>query len=336
MIKIGLDAGHGLHTAGKRTPDGIHEWELNDKVRDKVVNYLKDYDVSFVFTDNNEGEKDESLASRLSKYMNEGVNVFVSIHHNAYTGAWNNATGVEVFTDINNTEADMRLAKAIHKNLSKYTGLPDRGIKKENWWVINQNRIPAVLCEGGFMDGRKDYPVITSDKGQDGYARAVAEGIIEFLGLKKSNNNSNNNSNNSNNIGNNSYTVKVVCDVLNVRSGAGTDNKINTQVKKNEVYTIVEEKNDWGKLKSGAGWICLSYTEKTGTKTTKTTTVSYFKRYAGSSGSIVEALNNIGADSSFAYRKKIAAKNNIKNYSGTAAQNTQMLKLLKSGTLLKP
>ena len=55
MIKIGLDAGHGLRTAGKQTPDGIKEWTLNDKVRDKVVYYLKDYDVEFIFTDNDEG-----------------------------------------------------------------------------------------------------------------------------------------------------------------------------------------------------------------------------------------------------------------------------------------
>ncbi len=87
----------------------------------------------------------------------------------------------------------MRLAKAIYKNLPKYTELNGRGIKHENWWVINQNRIPAVLVEGGFMDSTIDYPVITSRKGQEGYARAVAEGLIEFLGLKKTNNTPTNN-----------------------------------------------------------------------------------------------------------------------------------------------
>lgn len=59
-----------------------------------------------------------------------------------------------------------------------------------------------------------------------------------------------------------SYTVKVTADVLNVRAGAGTTYKINTTIKKNEVYTIVETKGNWGKLKSGAGWICLDYTRK--------------------------------------------------------------------------
>ncbi|MDO4608859.1 MAG: N-acetylmuramoyl-L-alanine amidase [Clostridia bacterium] len=185
MIKIALDAGHGLNTAGKQTPDGIKEWTLNDKVRDKVVQLLKDYDCEIIHTDNNEGNVDETLASRVQRYINAGADVFVSIHHNAFNNKWNNATGVEVFTDKNPTAADSRLAECIYKNLPKYTGLKGRGIKAENWWVINQNRIPAVLVEGGFMDSKIDHPVITSENGQDGYARAVAEGLIEFLGLKK-------------------------------------------------------------------------------------------------------------------------------------------------------
>lgn len=59
-----------------------------------------------------------------------------------------------------------------------------------------------------------------------------------------------------------SYKVKINTAVLNVRSGAGTSYKVTTTVKKNQIYTIIEEKNGWGKLKSGAGWIKLSYTKK--------------------------------------------------------------------------
>lgn len=184
-IKIGLDVGHGLNTAGKQTPDGIKEWSIGDKVRDKVVDFLSSYDCEFVHTDNNEGVTDESLSARTNKYLNAGVDCFVSIHHNAYTGKWNNATGVEVFTDKNPTDADTRLAECIYERLVKYTGLKGRGIKKENWWVINQNKIPAVLVEGGFMDGTTDYKVITSEDGQNAYARAVAEGLIEFLNLQR-------------------------------------------------------------------------------------------------------------------------------------------------------
>lgn len=61
---------------------------------------------------------------------------------------------------------------------------------------------------------------------------------------------------------NSSYVVKITATSLNVRAGAGTNYKVTTTVKKNEKYTIIEEKNGWGKLKSGIGWISLSYTKK--------------------------------------------------------------------------
>ena len=63
-----------------------------------------------------------------------------------------------------------------------------------------------------------------------------------------------------------SYRVKITADVLNVRVGPGTDYGVATQVKQGEVYTIVGEVRNgsttWGKLKSGAGYISLGYTEK--------------------------------------------------------------------------
>lgn len=58
------------------------------------------------------------------------------------------------------------------------------------------------------------------------------------------------------------YLVKITADVLNVRAGAGSGYKITTQIKKNQVYTIIGENNGWGKLKSGAGWISLTYAKK--------------------------------------------------------------------------
>lgn len=58
------------------------------------------------------------------------------------------------------------------------------------------------------------------------------------------------------------YKVKVTADKLNVRSGAGTQNKIVAQVKKNDVYTIIKENNGWGLLQSRKGWVSLKYTQK--------------------------------------------------------------------------
>ena len=58
------------------------------------------------------------------------------------------------------------------------------------------------------------------------------------------------------------YKVKVTTSALNIRSGAGTNNKVVGVIRDRGVYTIVDEKSGWGKLKSGAGWISLKYCKK--------------------------------------------------------------------------
>lgn len=61
----------------------------------------------------------------------------------------------------------------------------------------------------------------------------------------------------------------------------------------------------------------------------------YYAKYTGKSGSLVDALRAIGADSSFNNRRAIAKANGIKGYVGTASQNIKMLNLLKQGKLIK-
>ena len=58
------------------------------------------------------------------------------------------------------------------------------------------------------------------------------------------------------------YVVMITGDVVNVRAGAGTNYKATTQVKQHQLYTIVDEKDGWGKLKNGSGWICLEFAQK--------------------------------------------------------------------------
>ena len=52
--------------------------------------------------------------------------------------------------------------------------------------------------------------------------------------------------------------------------------------------------------------------------------------------SISKALESIGCNGSYEYRKKIAAINGIIDYKGTADQNELMLNLLRAGILIKP
>ncbi len=70
-------------------------------------------------------------------------------------------------------------------------------------------------------------------------------------------------------------------------------------------------------------------------ETTTKAKVTYYPRYRGKSSSIVDALKSLKINSSQKNREKIASLNGIKNYKGTASQNTKLLNLLKRGKLIK-
>lgn len=60
----------------------------------------------------------------------------------------------------------------------------------------------------------------------------------------------------------NNYKVRITANALNYRQGPGVNYKVNGVICDKGIYTIVDESNGWGKLKSGVGWISLKYTSK--------------------------------------------------------------------------
>lgn len=58
------------------------------------------------------------------------------------------------------------------------------------------------------------------------------------------------------------YIAKVTANALNIRSGPGINYKVVGSIKKNESYTIIQEQDDWGLLKSRIGWVNLNYMKK--------------------------------------------------------------------------
>lgn len=178
-----LDAGHGFNTAGKQTMNGsrgvVKEWTMNSNVCNKIANILKDYDVTIYRTDDTSGKTDISLSERVRRCNNYKPDLFVSIHHNAGGG-----TGTEVYWHSRGTAEDKKVAGIVTPKLASKTGMRNRGVKQAAFAVLGCNAT-AILVEGGFMDTKADYEIITSDKGQQQYAEAVAESIIEYLGLKK-------------------------------------------------------------------------------------------------------------------------------------------------------
>ena len=315
--KVVLDAGHGYNTSGKRSPQSmgkvVREWTMNNGVCNYIQEILKDYNVIVVRTDDTTGKTDVPLSSRVNKTNAQNPNLFVSIHHNAGGG-----TGVETYYHTYGSSADKKIAQIVQSNLVKETGMRNRGVKQASFAVLTcKSSIPAILVEGGFYDNQTDFNYITSVNGQKAYARAVANSIIQYLGLTKKTPTTTTTSvkvgdkvkvkstattyaNSTKNIPQwvkngtytvskvdsskvllkeitswvnlsdiskvgttfTSYTVKITTDILNVRQTASATSKVVTTVKKGQVFTIVDEENGWGKLKSGAGWINLNYIKK--------------------------------------------------------------------------
>jgi N-acetylmuramoyl-L-alanine amidase len=203
MMKIVLDAGHGLPTAGKRTLNGVngvvHEWTMNNNVCNYAAAILSEYmdskmnPVEIFRADDITGKTDVPVQERTNRINNINPDLSVSIHHNANTGSWGNWTGVCAFYTIKKSARDADLARLFAAELAKQTGLYNRGGLQDQSYLkmtlhmIRETKptIPSILAEGGFMDSTVDYPVITSENGQRAYGQAVANVCINHFKLQK-------------------------------------------------------------------------------------------------------------------------------------------------------
>ena len=152
-MRVALDAGHGLNTAGKRTPDNEREWSFNNKVVRAITERLNKYeDVSIVRLDDPTGKRDVPLKERTDKANKAKADILVSIHHNAKTGKWGSWGGTETYSYEANLPQAEKLAKMINDRVVSINGLRNRGTKKANFHMLRESSMTAVLPELGFMD----------------------------------------------------------------------------------------------------------------------------------------------------------------------------------------
>lgn len=192
-----LDAGHGLNTAGKRTPNFednsfMKEREFNQDVVKKMMLKLKAYNCEVVWV--SEETEDVPLSTRTTRanthYQNcikkygasQVKSIFVSVHANAMGEKWANANGIETFAYPGNEEA-LKLADYTQKQLISHTKLRDRGVKTANFAVLRQTVMPAILCECGFMDYKPEATLLRTDSYRELCATAIIKGIVEYLKL---------------------------------------------------------------------------------------------------------------------------------------------------------
>lgn len=189
MTLVVIDPGHGVETAGKRSPDGtLREYEFNRDVSNRVSAYLESHGVKTKLTCTTANGLDPSNSVDLKKrvaYANTlKADYFVSIHANAYTDQWNSANGWEIYSyGLKGT--GYNLAKAIQKQSIPYLGIRDRGIKDgSGFYVIKHTAMPAVLIEHAFYTNRTECDLLKSDSFREKCAIADAKGILAFLGIE--------------------------------------------------------------------------------------------------------------------------------------------------------
>lgn len=185
LVKIALDAGHGINTAGKRTPDGEREWSFNNKVLLATVAELNKYEsVQILRLDDPTGKTDVPLLTRTNKANTWKADALVSIHHNALAGKWHDGGGVETFVHPTASRASFNIAELIQPRIVTAMGLRNRGVKTNNLHMTRESNMPAILTEGGFMDSTTDIGALRSDAKLNSQGVAIAQGLATYFKLK--------------------------------------------------------------------------------------------------------------------------------------------------------
>lgn len=206
---VGLDDGHGINTAGKRTVtlkedikfNGklrkkgtiIHENEFNEVIMRKVEPILKRCGIDYV--ELAPTDSDTPLSTRANTANRKGCDVVISIHANALTGdKWQTrAYGLVVIKTKGCQSKTNKLADIMYKHLktvdfpsngeTKYGVRVDTEIGGFTLAILRQTNMPAVLVELGFMDNWNDVKVMCTEKFQNECAEAIAKAVCEYFGV---------------------------------------------------------------------------------------------------------------------------------------------------------
>ena len=128
MFKLALNAGHGIHTAGKRClksidPNETREWSLNNRICDLIEVKMIEYEgYELLRIDDTTGEKDIALKTRTDNANKWGADFYLSIHHNAgIKGGSGGGVVAITYTKVDSNTADWQ--KKLYDAIIAKTGL---------------------------------------------------------------------------------------------------------------------------------------------------------------------------------------------------------------------
>lgn len=167
-----LDAGHGGYDQGGRSVRGNNEKVLALDVARRVKPILERHGYRVILTRSSDvfiplGQRCEIAA----RYPDS---VFVSIHFNY--ASRRSASGLETYYY---NPRYRRFAANIQQEILKTYRCPDRGVKSARFYVLRNNRRPAVLLELGFLSNAYDNKFAQDPRHRQRLAEAIARGILD-------------------------------------------------------------------------------------------------------------------------------------------------------------
>lgn len=179
VYKVVIDPGHGGEDSGATSVSGRFEKDFNLSVCQAIAEKVEeDPQIQLELT-----RTSDSFISSHELYRPEFANtlpadLFISIHGNTFEDE--SASGTETFYYH---EDSLAFAEIIHKHVVQATGLKDRGVKTENFYVLRETKMPSVLLELGYLTNPGDDAKMWTADFQESVASAVIDGIKEYLQL---------------------------------------------------------------------------------------------------------------------------------------------------------
>jgi N-acetylmuramoyl-L-alanine amidase len=181
-FKILIDCGHGGRDGGAAANGLIEKnltLELGKRTRDIL---LKEYENVEVQLSRNT-DSYLTLDQRTTAANKWDADILISIHINA--AAAESANGFETFVYLSTSTRTKTFQNVLHRSILKRINMEDRGQKAKNLHMLRDSRMTAVLTECGFISNTGDSNKMKQAAWKENVARGHAEGIAEFLGLKK-------------------------------------------------------------------------------------------------------------------------------------------------------
>jgi N-acetylmuramoyl-L-alanine amidase len=91
------------------------------------------------------------------------------------------ANGTEVYYCYGANSTD--LANKVYKQMINEMPLTERGVKQNNYVVIRDTEMPAILCELAFISNYSDRMKLTDPECQAKWAKAICKGICAYYGV---------------------------------------------------------------------------------------------------------------------------------------------------------